>query len=366
MAKLRNQLKLTETMLRSIEYVLPKLKYSVYINQIVRWLENFEETEVDNALDFLFFLEYITFSELQIRLNEQLEKIDNYFSSEKRFVLVPFAEYPKSNDIVLYLISKCPSFDRLRKQSRIQITADLSHFKITSDSVLIFVDDFIGTGNSFNKWYKTNDVDDLYNLNPCPSAEQAILAAIIMEDANLFLRHQYPEMVIFGEFRKKIFSKDFSPFNLSGNRFEMKQLCLKYGVSLRAPLGYGKSESLVAFDYGTPNNSLSIIWSDRDWSPIFPRLSRSRMKKASEIKNEAAFYYGLMNKLKITFDDDIEVGTSEKSEKLTSREDHSILVYLVLTERLYYPIQICQILGITLLELNNIISRGEEKHFSIS
>ena len=67
-------MKITDLRFRNIEYVLPKLKYSCYTANVIRWLENFEESEVDVALDFLFYLEYITFSELQYRLIEQLKK----------------------------------------------------------------------------------------------------------------------------------------------------------------------------------------------------------------------------------------------------------------------------------------------------
>ena len=65
MAIKRHICELTEQMVRKIEYVLPKLKYSIYIQQVRAWLENFEANEVDLALDYLFYLEYISFAELQ-------------------------------------------------------------------------------------------------------------------------------------------------------------------------------------------------------------------------------------------------------------------------------------------------------------
>ncbi len=47
--------------------------------------------------------------------------------------------------------------------------------------------------------------------------------------------------------------------------------------------------------------------------------------------------------------------------RLSARDDHSILVYLVLISKRYSPIQICQVLGITLLELKKIINKAAEK-----
>lgn len=372
MAIKRHDCKLTDKIVKQIEYVLPKLKYSVYIQQVKSWLENFEEDEVDYALDFLFYLEYIPFSELQLRLNQQLASLDKHFGNNKNFLLVPFADYPKSNDIVMYLITKCPVYKKIEKENRIEITVDIENYKIKKDIVLVYIDDFIGTGKSFNKWFKKNKISDLFNIQPRPHDEQALVAAIIMEDGYQFMTHSYPEVNIFAETRFKIFSTINSPFNLSENRIEMRKLCLKYGYTIKTgfqlpnntfydPLGFGKSEALVAFDYGTPNNSLSIIWGDSNWKPIFPRSGESRMKKASEIKSEAAFYLGLINKLDLDFNEDITMNIDSEDIELSARDDHSILVYLILLDKLYSNIQICQVLGVTVSELDKIILKTHKK-----
>jgi len=370
MAIKRHDCKLTERLVRQVEYVLPKLKFSIYIQQIQSWLENFEETEVDSALDFLFYLEYITLPELQSRLNNQLGLLDKYFGEKVFYLLVPYAEYPKSNDIVAYLISKCPVYKNLLKDKRIGLTINIDNFQFKDNTVLVFIDDFIGTGKSFNKWYKKNNIASIFGANSQLHEEQAILSAIIMEDGSVFMRHRYPEIKIYSEYRSKVFDKRDSPFNLSNNRSLMKSICMKYGQgivtgfqrpnkTLYSPLGFDKSEALVAFDYGTPNNSLSIIWGDNKWRPIFPRSAKSRMNKASEIKNEAAFYLGLMHKLEISFDKDIPVDNSNK--KLSARDDHAILVYMVLTSKFYTSLQICQVLGITIFELDKIILKASKK-----
>jgi hypothetical protein len=368
----RHDCKLTERMVRKIEYVLPKLKYSVYLQQVKLWLENFEENEVDSALDFLFYLEYIPLSELQLRLNHQLALLDKHFGKTIKYLLVPYAEYPKSNDIVAYLISKCPAFSKLKKEKRINISTDIQNYKFNDNTVIVFVDDFIGSGKSFQKWYRKNKLASFFGSNQKIHDEQAILSAIIMEDASLYMKHCYPDILVFADFRSKIFCKTSSPFNLSDNCSSMRNLCLKYGreivtdfqppnKTIYSPLGFHKSEALIAFDYGTPNNSLSIIWGDSKWKPIFPRSSKSRMKKASEIKSEAAFYLGLMNKLEINFNDDIDFTIDDEIIKLSARDDHAILVYLILTDKLYLHLQVCQVLGITLFELDKIILKASQK-----
>jgi hypothetical protein len=85
----RHSFKFTPQMVRQIDYVLPKLKFSVYIQQITSWLENFEENEAALALDYLFYLEYIPFSELQARLNSCLIELDRSFGRKLNYLLVP-------------------------------------------------------------------------------------------------------------------------------------------------------------------------------------------------------------------------------------------------------------------------------------
>jgi hypothetical protein len=372
MAKKRHESKLTEKIVRQIEHVLPKLKYSVYMQQVRSWLENFEENEVDHALDFLFYLDYIPFSELQLRLNQQLTSLNEYFDNKKKYLLVPYAEYPKSNDIVMYLIAKCPAYKKLEKENRISYAIDIKNSLIEEDTVLVYVDDFIGTAKSFHTWYRKNKIANIFGANPRIYEEQAILAAIIMEDGYRYMSYYYPEVRVFAEYRPKIFCKINSPFNLSGNRAEMRSLCLKYGSGIITrfhrpnkaiydPFGFDKSESLVAFDYGTPNNSLPIIWCDKEWKPIFPRTAESRMKKSSEIKSEAAFYLGLMHKLNIYFNEDVDLIIDDENIRLTARDDHAILVYVILIEKNYSPLQICQVLGITLFELDKIVLKAHNK-----
>jgi hypothetical protein len=238
--------------------------------------------------------------------------------------------------------------------------------------VLVFVDDFIGSGKSFEKWYRTERIASLAGSTTSINEEQAIIAAIVMEAGSFFLSRRFPEITVFADFRHRIFCKANSPFNLTGNRSELLRLCLKYGIEIQTgfvppnkkiyyPLGYDRSEALVAFDYGTPNNSLSIIWGDQKWMPIFPREAKNRMKNSSQIKTQAAFYLGLMHRLKINFEEDVQITVRKKDIRLSARDDHSILVYLLLRDRRFSPIQICQVLGITTFELRKIISKAASK-----
>jgi len=242
--------------IRKIEYILPKLKYSSYIGNIVKWLQNFDENEVEHAIDFLMFFEYITMNELQQRLAEQLSILNNSVASDHKILLIPFTKYPKSNDIIAYLISKTRSFQDMQNRGRIGINRNFENFNYEQNTVMVFIDDFIGTGDSFVKAYDERKIDDFINSNDLISKKIFLLAAIVMNKGKEMLTTKIPALTILAELRYNNFCAKNSPFLISRGPQEMKALAVKYGEKIVIvkrgekeifyPLGYG--------DYNTPLN----------------------------------------------------------------------------------------------------------------
>lgn len=357
--------------IRNIEYILPKLKYSSYIGNLVKWLENFDEDEVQYAIDFLMFFEYITLDELQLRLTEQLSMMVKTLPVNHNILLVPFANYVKSNDIIAYLISKTMIYRDLKDKGRIDLTRNFKEFNYNNPTVLVFIDDFIGTGDSFLTFYKEKSVD-VFMGNTCNIFHQCfLLAAIVMNKGYDLLHLKIPELTIFAEKRVNIFCNKNSPFIISHGARKMKALALKYGEKLVIvkrggqdvfyPLGYGMCEALISFDYGPPNNTIPIIWSSDKWHPIFPRLAKDKMKQAKEIKKSVAFYLGVMKMLKIGLYDDTSIEVKGRTYSYSAKRDHALITVLTLLSKNYNKILICQIIGITLGELNAIFSYGQER-----
>lgn len=359
---------------RKIEYILPKLKYSRYINNVIKWLENFEESEIELAYDFLAFFEYITMDELQYRLVEQLSIIDKKIPEGYKVILVPFAKYVKSNDIVAYLISKTWLFNDMEKRNRIVIERDFERYTYTENTALVLIDDFVGTGESFATAYLNRNIELFINNNHYILDEPFLLSAIIMEKGLHFLSNTIPRININAILRYNNFSSTNSPFIISYGPVVMEKLATKYGNTLEVskknkkkiytPLGYGDCGALVSFDYGPPNNTIPIIWcSSNNWFPIFPRYSKDKMSDAKALKKTIAFYLGVMKKLNLNIYEDKTIKVSGKNYNYDSRADHSLVTVLYLLERKHHEILICQILGLTISELNEIYNHGKEKNF---
>ncbi|MYC62708.1 MAG: ATP-binding protein [Caldilineaceae bacterium SB0661_bin_34] len=145
---------------------------------------------------------------------------------------------------------------------------------------LVFVDDFIGTGQSI--------VDCLGDAKEtlCLASKQGVEIFVIVVagfSRGKKLITQYAEKhgidihvhccdIIDGEGR--VFSAESKVFVDSSEREDAKRVAELFGVRLEKqwPLGYGNLEGIVVFEDNCPNNSLPILWSQSNgWVAPFPR-----------------------------------------------------------------------------------------------
>ena len=68
-----------------------------------------------------------------------------------------------------------------------------------------------------------------------------------------------------------------------------------------------------------------------------------------------------MRKLGLEVGKDYEVNHRKKTVKYSVKDDYSILALVILLERKFQSIQVCQILGITINELRGIIRKAKKK-----
>ena len=373
MAIRKHDLVVDRNMIRHIDYTMPKLKYAVSFRKIIRWLENFESHDVRLAIDFLFFLEYIDTAELTFRMNEQLKYALKEIPEDYNKLIFPgVATYPKSTEVISYILKDTPIYKaRQRKDRLCIITRDLlNSLIINEDTAVIFFDDFVGSGKSFEKGYDTK-TGYKASLDSLPFIKQRFLvSSVCMEQGRSFINSKYPEIEIKSEFREKIFNSATSPFKISNNISQMKRFAVSYGKTIpttqnppfNTPLGFDQSESLVAFNHTTPNNTLPIIWGSANWYPIFPRFATEKMMQSKEIKKEVAYYFGIMNRLGIDlYTDESIIVKGAREIKYNSFTDHALLCVMKLQLDGYEMPSICQLLGITISEYKTIINYGKTK-----
>jgi len=131
-----------ENSVRQIEYLLPRLKYSLLPTKIVKWLENFDDKDRDYAMDILRVFEYIPFSEFMSRLDSILKELLRHIPINEKIIIFPFGKLGKSGTLVTYPLRNTKAYYTRRLQ--ICLTHDLKYINNPSTyKHIIFIDDFI-------------------------------------------------------------------------------------------------------------------------------------------------------------------------------------------------------------------------------
>lgn len=88
-------------------------------------------------------------------MDEQLNKALTEIPINYNIYIYPgVATYPKSTEVINYIIKETPSYKKRLQHNRCLITRDLEKDLIKGNpSAIILVDDFIGSGGSFEKGY---------------------------------------------------------------------------------------------------------------------------------------------------------------------------------------------------------------------
>src|SRR5690606_16095933 len=128
-----------EHSVRQIEYLLPRLKYSVLPTKIVKWLENFENTDRESAMDILRVFEYIPFAEFMYRLDSLLNELLKTIPKDEKLIIFPYGKVGKSGTLVTYPLKNTKSFKN--RESQICLTHDLINIEDPSSyKHLVFLD----------------------------------------------------------------------------------------------------------------------------------------------------------------------------------------------------------------------------------
>lgn len=256
------------------------------------WLSQFEIPDVYMAEHMLRRMRYIGF-----------EEFEEWLHTSVNSVLEDIAKRDGKSAVAIFPVSK-PFIHKFNKEKEIKLPNDSSgriahslknierdlpkHVEITPriDSMrkrkvrnIIFVDDFVGTGDRFiNSWESSvsGTIKSWCSFGWCKiwfltfSAHQTGIKKIIKNIRPLELSRIKVNLTI---------NKSFMLKN-SG----MERVLKKYGAMIgpaNQAMGYGGLATPIVFQYGAPNNLPLIFWqgstgkSRKRWKPLFPNRSIS-------------------------------------------------------------------------------------------
>jgi hypothetical protein len=261
-----------------------------HIPRIDDWLDQFDVADKYLAEHMLRKMRYVGFEEvehwLQQELSELISDIEKAAGQKEAIAIFPVAkpfihefnrdkELKPANDSSGRIAHSLKNIER-RLPNHIELTPRLESMRARKVRHIIFVDDFIGTGDRFIKsWQQhvSRSVKSWCSHGWCTiwvlafAGHEAGVKRIIKRISTIDQARVRINLSI-----NKSFISDSANF---------LSLLHKYGQRFyegSAGLGYGKLLSPIVFQYGCPNNAPSIFWSNgqrvkNKWRPLFPGRS---------------------------------------------------------------------------------------------
>lgn len=359
--------------------ICKRLKESVTSIDVTNWLRNFKGYEIDKALSVLERLEYITESEIIELYDDKLKDILAQNESQK-VIVHPVSEYGKSGTLMSYYLRKTPSYKK--NEGRVAFFPHYDNFKykkekLKTETVIVFIDDFAGSGNQFDKYYRTYIKPQILTNKKIVSL--TYLTLFYLPRAKSLIEKSNPEINIVGNEKHPVFLTDRSVFGSRKNMLPIREFCYSYGENLFAiydrktktfnkhPLGYDNSQALIVFAYNPPNNTLPIIWSSKEWQPLFPRVPEQRISTSKRIRKDLAHQIGLLRNSDIAdYFNSGEKKLGWKSINFITKTDFIIYsIISLLKQRRTIPV-ICQILGLTEKDYSEFINEKKDVFLNLN
>lgn len=294
--------------------IVDTIRYRFYdridLYDVYSWLDNFEDDEQEMAVSVFEKLEYyreedllgILVPKLRTIIDDMLEELQKPF----RIRFMPLGKPGKSGHVIQYLVKnlfKGKSPKRIMGVYFYNHPKDIDPQTLTDEDVVIFLDDLIGSGDTFindtkltiikqNNKGEDVDVPNEWTIGHIVKENTpykiVLLTCILMDKGKARLEQSFPYVKLYGDVRVHAFSKSKSPFGGYLKMKEVREFCYKYGQQIckGRELGYSNSQALVLFAHAVPNNTLPIVWVDeykeegktKYWQPL---IARNQMKKQS-------------------------------------------------------------------------------------
>lgn len=149
-------------------------------------------------------------------------------------------------------------------------------------SALVFLDDFVGTGNSASGYLRrllknighsvTSHDIQLYFIAITGFGAAAEAVERVAQNMNIPVAVHVCDVL---DESAKCFSPNAGIFSNDSERREAKLIATELGAALvkNNPLGYGDCQTAIVFENSCPNNCLPILWAASDsWTPLFRRI----------------------------------------------------------------------------------------------
>lgn len=356
---------LTLNQQKIIEDISNRLRGIVSPLIIRNWLDNFKPEEYDIALDILDKLRYFHLEEIIQDFNSSIERLIKRFPQVSKFYILGVGATGKSGPTLLYFFLQTPIYKKNADKFKLLAHANkLKSQGLREGSFLILIDDIIGTGESFYDFYRTQIKYQLTKENF--SLQIVALCVAFMSEGRSLLKQKIDAILLYGSEFNKAFSPRSSVFGYRPKMLLVRNFAYSYGkglftttdwsknVEVDHPLGFNRSQSLIAFAHSIPNNTLPIIWSSKNnWYPLFPRQGHAKISRLHEFNSELWISYKrLINQ---------NLFPLNAQSHLYPKMDIQILAVIKMKRLGFIVPKICQLIGVTFNYFKEIMQEGQNK-----
>ena len=355
-----------QTLSKEIEKRIEDIVSVRFYNQItpydvIRWLFNFDDEDVELAVQLLEHVIFLRDDDVKGRLYDQIVKLPR----DRKKHIVPLGKPGKSGAAISYWIHGLMKRNDLQSMNfHSSVEAFISYRNSvkweTLKDIVVYVDDFIGSGGSVVKALSlVKNIVRPEVLTDASSGRLYVVAAIVMDNGYSKITKDISGALILGDSHCKGFDPHKKVFGSYFKTKAVREMCYKYGEQLYkgCPLGYENTQSLVLMQHSSPNNTVPVLWSDnqyqgRNWNPLVPRNNLLKIKRAYTDRNSVYRWLSCLKK--------IFVGGSEYVDfsLLFTKSNFNLVFILICLIRRKSEAFIYNAMGISYVEMERLWEEG--------
>lgn len=247
-------------------------RYGVTEAGILDWLNQFHDADKDTAARLLDAVEFISAEQLHAAFRSLLARVPGWHRNRRqrrgRFAFVAFSSSAgESGDNMLHQFRLANNLNHREFDSLFIGRSDLLRSGLGRDDTVVFLDDFVGTGNqAVAAWQNmfqelTAQIGNVYLVTVGAFRDGSDR---IKEKTGMQLLTHRPL-----EYRDNLFHNDCNHFS-DHEKSRILHYCRI--ASPPHPRGFGDCGLVLVLYHQCPNNSLGVLHaSSQEWEPLFPR-----------------------------------------------------------------------------------------------
>lgn len=258
-----------------------------FSTRIDQWLGLFPETDHPLLLNLLGHFYFYSEKNIKNGAKALYEKFRASFPQESEVVYIPAIKQYGVGFSSIYF-DNFWHVNNLYDEAEPGILELLNHDVVPT--VLAIVDDYSGTGETISK-----TIEKLISANDKVEKSRVyILVQHITKRAEQYLSTVAQTLnldirIVFVDYSEETFKPDylFEYIEAEKQRRNYSDICDRLSVEENDRFGFEEVQSLVAFHYNTPNDTLGLFWKDLDgFVALFPRYKK-RKTSLRELQNKA-------------------------------------------------------------------------------